>query len=129
MTILEIVRNKVKNDAITDTDLTIAIDEVQVSILNYCNIDEVPDSLVYTWANMAADLSKYQYESTVTGDGVLDEFDASDVSAIKIGDTNISLAGGSSTNSRNKVLKSHTPNLDDIVMNYREQLNKFRRMI
>lgn len=129
MTILEIVRNKVKNDAITDTDLTIAIDEVQVSILNYCNIDEVPDSLVYTWANMAADLSKYQYQSTVTGDDVLDGFDASDVSAIKIGDTNISLAGGSSANERNKSLKSHTPNLDDIVTNYREQLNKFRRMI
>jgi hypothetical protein len=30
---------------------------------------------------------------------------------------------------RGKILKSHRPNLDQIVMNNKEQLNKFRRMV
>ena len=127
MTILEIVQAKIKNEAITELDIQLAIGEVEEVIKNYCSIDEVPDALKYTWANMAVDLVKYQYESTVSGGNVLDFADASDVSNIKIGDTQIALQGGSSDRSR--TLKSHRPNLDQIVMNNKEQLNRFRRMV
>lgn len=127
MTILEIVQAKIKNEAITELDIQLAIGEVEEVIKNYCSIDEVPDALKYTWANMAVDLVKYQYESSVSGGDVLDFVDASDVSNIKIGDTQIALQGGSSERSR--TLKSHQPNLDQIVMNNKEQLNRFRRMV
>ena len=125
MIILEIVRAKIKNEAITELDIQLAIDEVQVVIKNYCSIDEVPEELKYTWANMAADLVLYQYASNNSGGEVA--ADAADVSSLKVGDTQIQLGGGSG--SRAKVLNSHRPNLDQIVMNYQSQLNKFRRMV
>ena len=76
---------------------------------------------------MAVDLIRYQYESNIGADDVLAGIDASDVSNLKIGDTQIALQGNNSE--RGKTLKSHRPNLDQIVMNNKEQLNRFRRMV
>lgn len=127
MTVYEIVRAKIKDEAITEPDIQLAAMEVEEVIKNYCNIDEVPEALKYTWANMATDLAKYNYQVNNDSDDVLADIDASDVSNIKIGDTQIALQGGSSERAR--LLKSHRPNLDQIVMNYKEQLNRFRRMV
>lgn len=125
MTILEIVNLKMMDITITELEKELAVGEVEQVIKNYCNIDEVPEALNYTWANMAVDLIKYNYESNNSGGEVA--VDAADVSSLKVGDTQIQLGGGSS--SRAKVLNSHKPNLDRIVMNYQSQLNKFRRMV
>lgn len=125
MTVLEIANLKIIDAAITKLDIQLAVMEVEEVIKNYCNIDEVPEALNYTWANMAVDLIKYNYESNNSGSEVA--ADAADVSSLKVGDTQIQLGGGSS--SRAKVLNSHRPNLDQIVMNYQSQLNRFRRMV
>ena len=127
MTISEIVKAKIKDAAITELDIQLAIDEVQMVIKNYCSIDEVPEGLKYTWANMAADLVLYQYASNNSSDDVLGDIDVGDISNLKIGDTQIALQGNNSE--RGKILKSHRPNLDQIVMNNKEQLNRFRRMV
>ena len=127
MTILEIVQAKIKNEAITELDIQLAVMEVEEVIKNYCNIDQVPEALKYTWANMSVDLVRYQYESNISADDVLAGIDASDVSNLKIGDTQIALQGNNSE--RGKTLKSHRPNLDQIVMNNKQQLNRFRRMV
>lgn len=127
MTVYEIVRAKIKDVAITEPDIQLAVDEVEEVIKNYCSIDEVPEGLKYTWANMSVDLVRYQYESNISTDDVLAGIDASDVSNLKIGDTQIALQGNNSE--RGKTLKSHRPNLDQIVMNNKAQLNRFRRMV
>jgi hypothetical protein len=127
MTILEIVQAKIKNEAITELDIQLAISEVEEVIKNYCSIDTIPDALKFTWANMSVDLVRYQHESNISADDVLAGIDASDVSNLKIGDTQIALQGNNSE--RGKTLKSHRPNLDQIVMNNKEQLNRFRRMV
>lgn len=127
MTVNEIVRAKIKNEAITELDIQLAINEVEEVIKNYCNIDTIPDALKFTWANMSVDLVRYQYESNISADDVLAGIDASDVSNLKIGDTQIALQGNNSE--RSKILKSHRPNLDQIVMNNKQQLNRFRRMV
>jgi len=127
MTVFEIVSAKLNNEAITELDINMAIDEVGEEIKNYCNIDEIPDGLRYTWANMAIDLAKYQYEVNNPVDDILDALDATDVSTLKIGDTNIALGGNNSE--RAKALKSHRPNLDQIILNYKAQLNRYRRMV
>lgn len=127
MTVNEIVRTKIKNEAITELDIQLAINEVEEVIKNYCNIDTIPDALKFTWANMSVDLVRYQYESNISADDVLAGIDASDVSNLKIGDTQIALQGNNSE--RSKILRSHRPNLDQIVMNNKEQLNRFRRMV
>lgn len=125
MTVLEIVNLKITDATITELEKALAVGEVEQVIKNYCNIDEVPNALSYTWANMAADLIKYNYESNNSeGERAADE---AGISSIKVGDTQIQLGGGSG--SRAKVLDSHSPNLDQIVMNYQSQLNKFRRMV
>ena len=127
MTVLEIVRAKIKNPAITELDIQLAINEVEEVIKNYCNIDTIPEALKFTWANMSVDLIRYQHELNTNADDVLAGIDASDVSNLKIGDTQIALQGNNSE--RSKILKSHRPNLDQIVMNYKQQLNRFRRMV
>lgn len=127
MTILEIVRAKIKDAAITELDIQLAISEVEEVIKNYCNIDAIPEALKFTWANMSVDLIRYQYESSISADDVLAGIDASNVSNLKIGDTQIALQGNNSE--RSKILRSHRPNLDQIVMNNKEQLNRFRRMV
>lgn len=127
MTVNEIVRAKIKDEAITELDIQLAVSEVEEVIKNYCNIDTIPDALKFTWANMSVDLVRYQYESNISADDVLAGIDASDVSNLKIGDTQIALQGNNSE--RGKTLKSHRPNLDQIVMNNKEQLNRFRRMV
>ena len=127
MTVNEIVRAKIKDEAITELDIQLAINEVEEVIKNYCNIDTLPEALKFTWANMSVDLVRYQYESNISADDVLAGIDASDVSNLKIGDTQIALQGNNSE--RGKTLKSHRPNLDQIVMNNKQQLNRFRRMV
>lgn len=127
MTVNEIVRAKIKDEAITELDIQLAVSEVEEVIKNYCSIDTIPDALKFTWANMAVDLIRYQYESNIGTDDVLAGIDVSDVSNLKIGDTQIALQGNNSE--RGRILKSHRPNLDQIVMNNKEQLNRFRRMV
>ena len=125
MTALEIVNLKIKNASITELDKELAINEIEQVIKNYCNIDKIPEELNYTWANMAVDLINYNYQLNNNDDIV--EADSADVSSIKVGDTQIELGGGN--NSRAKTLNSHIPNLDQIILNYQSQLNKFRKMV
>lgn len=134
MTVLEIVSAKVKAllaaGAITDVDIQFAVDETAQSIRTYCNIDVdclLPVELNFTHANMAVDLLKHTYAVNSTDADA--EVDAAKVSSIKIGDTQIQLNGASSTNARAAALRSHSARLDDITMNYCEQLNKFKRMV
>lgn len=134
MTVIEIVSAKVKAliaaGAITDVDIQLAVDETAQSIRTYCNIDvsiPLPVELNFTHANMAVDLLKHTY--AVNSTDVDAEVDAAEVSSIKIGDTQIQLNGASTTNARAAALRSHKATLDDVVMNYQDQLNKFKRMV
>lgn len=138
MTVLEITLAKVKalvdSGAVTEVDVQLAIDEVELVIRNYCNIEEtsdIPEALSFTWANMAVDLLKYTYETNRTdaGAGGTTEVDAAEVSSLKIGDTQISLGGSGSASQRSRTLRSHVAVLDQLTMNHREQLNKFRRVV
>ena len=136
MTVLEIVQAKLRHADIATFDMEIAIGEVEQVIKSYCNLETVPEELYYTWANMAIDLVSYTYHANACAESVVatgaggSSFDPTDVSSIKIGDTQVSLGGGSSkTNARAKALASHKPVLDDITMNYHGQLNQFRRLV
>jgi hypothetical protein len=128
MTVTEIVAKRVAN-VTTDTELIdLSVKEVEQEIKNYCQIDKVPKELNFTWANMAVDLLRYQHAASGTA-AEAESFNLGDVSSLKIGDTSVNLGAGSATNAHNIAIKSHNPNLDDIVLNYRQQLNKFRRMV
>lgn len=124
-TIIKRKRTKVVFD---DNDILLALQEVEQAIKNYCSISEVPEALKYTWCNMSIDLLLYNHEVNTTPDDVLNAFDPSDVSTIKVGDTSLSLGDKYRNNQRSRTLQSHEADLDEIVMNYKAQLNHFRRL-
>jgi hypothetical protein len=121
MTALEIVVTKL-GDNTNPALCKLATEEVEQAIKNYCNIDKVPDELKFVWANMAIDLIRY--EKAVKGNDT-EDISIADVASISMGDTSINLGGGGA----NSAKKSHIPNLDQIVMNNKAQLNRYRRMV
>ena len=126
--LIKIIRQKQKKVIFTDDDILAGLKEVEQAIKNYCSVPSVPVALSYTWCNMTLDLLLYQHEVNTTPNDVLEAFDPSDVSTVKIGDTSISLGDKYRNNVRSRTLQSHNANLDDIVTNYRQQLNGFRRL-
>ena len=129
MTVLEIVQAKLGESgaSLSPLSLELAIAEVEQAIKNYCSISSVPDALRFTWANMAVDLLRYELASS-EGPNEDEEVDMNGVSSIRMGDTTINLGGGANS-LYGRAINSHKANLDDIVMNHREQLHKFRRMV
>lgn len=126
--LVKIIRQKYKKVQFTDDDILLCLKEVEQSIKNYCQIPEVPEALKFVWCDMTIDLLLYNHEMNTAPNDVLDAFDPSDVSTIKIGDTSLSLGDKYRNNARSRILQSHNSNLDDIVTNYRAQLNSFRRL-
>lgn len=128
MTLFEIVDAKL-HSKVDDVTCQMAIEEVEQAIKNYCNIDKVPQELKFIAANMAVDLVRYEQAISGENEEGLEEIGISDVSSIKIGDTSINLGTGSENTVVDRARDAHRPNLDEIVFNYRAQLNRFRRMV
>lgn len=99
------------DDTSQDASLEFILDDVTESILNHCNIKELPSGLQNTAYRMAIDL--YRNENIGDEDAPLGS-----VSAIKEGDT--------STNFN----KSVDDNFKDTVMkNYYGRLNRHRKLV
>lgn len=126
--LVKIIKKKQTKITFEDDEILFCLQEVEQVIKNYCLIPRVPEALKYTWCNMSIDLLLYNHEINTTPDDVLEAFDPSDVSTIKVGDTSISLGDKYRNNSRSRTLQSHNSNLDEIVTNYKAQLNQFRRL-
>ena len=128
---------KAKNKRITDMekgglndeDILMNVQEVEQTILNYCQIPRVPTQLNYVWANMTVDLILYSIEMNNKPKDPLDGLDVSDLSSVKIGDTSVFIGDKYRSNQRSRTLQSHNANLDELVMNYTKQLNQFRRIL
>lgn len=111
-----------------DEEIICNIQEVEQSILNYCDIPRVPNQLKFVWANMTVDLVLYTIEMNYSPQDPLDGLDVSDLSSVKVGDTSVYIGDKYRSNQRSRILQSHNANLDEIVMNYTKQLNQFRRI-
>lgn len=99
------------DDTTQDVNLDFILEDVEESILNYCNIKELPSGLTNTAYRMAIDL--YRNENIGEEDAPLGV-----VTAIKEGDTQTSFS------------KSIDDNFKDTVMkNYYSQLNRYRKLV
>lgn len=98
------------NDILRDANLGFILNDVEETILNYCNIKALPQGLTNTAYRMAIDL--YRNEN-IGGE----EAPLGTVSAIKEGDTQTSFNRSVDENFRNTLLK-----------NYTVQLNRYRRL-
>ena len=132
----QIVKTKLGVDSPSDALLDINIDEIEQAILNYCNIEVVPKQLMYTFANMVCDINTY--DSQIVKDNTPDyfgdnnadiEIPASGINSVRVGNTTVTFGSGSDTSVRNRALRSHEADLDSLILNYKAQLNKFRRMV
>ena len=131
----QIVKTKLGVDSPSDALLDINIDEIEQAILNYCNIDVVPKQLMYTFANMVCDINTYDSQvvkdntpATEESEGDI-EIPASGINSVRVGNTTVTFGSGSDTSVRNRALRSHEADLDSLILNYKAQLNKFRRMV
>lgn len=131
----QIVKTKLGVDSPSDALLDINIDEIEQAILNYCNIDIVPKQLMYTFANMVCDINTYDSQvvkdntpATEESEGDI-EIPASGINSVRVGNTTVTFGSGSDTSVRNRALRSHEADLDSLILNYKAQLNKFRRMV
>lgn len=106
------------------------INEVEQAILNYCCIPEVPDALCYTWANMVFDL--YQYQNAVNiglagdDDDMVTTILNGNFGTIDMGDSMWKQGEADMSSPYYRGISAHSGNLDDVLMNYRAQLNRFR---
>lgn len=117
------------NGGLTDDEIFMNVQEVEQSILNYCQIPRVPVQLNFVWANMAVDLILYNIEMNNKPEDPFDALDVSDLSSIKVGDTSVYIGDKYRSNLRSRILQTHNANLDEIVMAYTKQLNQFRRIL
>lgn len=135
--VTDIVKVKLGVDTPSEPLLKITVDEIEQTILNYCNINEIPKELTYTFANMVVDLFRYEDEFikaiTVSVEGEEEEAEpdvnTGNINSIRVGDTTITFGSGSDTSIYNKNLRSHQANLDTVVLDYESQLKKFRRLV
>lgn len=93
------------------------------------NVKKLPQELLYILVNMCVDYLRYvnAQQNEDNPDAEL-EVDLNSISSVKIGDTSVDIGEGNSNSLSSKDLKSHYSNLDDIIFNYRAQLNMFRRL-
>lgn len=133
MTVEEILDIKLKGIDVDPVELKMLIEEVKESILNFTNRSEVPKPLNFVWANMVVDYINYLQMSRKPDDegsesGVEGlQVKLGKVTKIKIGDTDFSLSDDSST-TFGVSDGSHYVNLDEIVLNYKDQLIQYRRI-
>lgn len=129
--ILSIVKIKNKNIDMTDDEIGLLINEVEQKIKNYCCIPQVPKQLYYTWANMVLDMIAYQ--TAVNTDTDLTDDDITNIlsgnyGTIDEGDSSWKQGEIDGTSPYYRALMSHSPSLDDLIMNYKQDLNLFRRI-
>ncbi len=95
-------------DTSQDVSLQFCLDIVEETVLNYCNLDKLPDELKNTCYRMTIDL--YRYDKPSDGNVPLK------VSSITEGDTSTSFGMLADA------LKGN------ILKDYRRQLNRYRRI-
>lgn len=116
--VLDIVKIRLDlTDGTKDDVIQTYIDEIGNRIKHYCNISTIPADLNYIWASMVVYLVHYvqgSYDGDVGGAP----------SSIKEGDTQTTF------NQVNKIISPAVSNsiIDGIIMNYKADLHRYRRM-
>ena len=100
------------NDESKDGVLSFALETVQEMVLNYCNIEEIPEGLKNTVVRMAADL----YRS----EGYGQEAAPKTAQSVTRGDVTVNYGSGSTV--------ANASGEKSILDDYRGQLNVYRKL-
>lgn len=93
------------------------VDEIEQRILHYCNLTQVPAGLRWTWASMVIDALRIEQSS-------VDEIDATAdrAASVQVGDTSVSPSSAGGVTNTSKAV------IDQVVLNYRVDLNRYRKL-
>lgn len=112
---MDIIRAKTASLSIEEMDIRIALEEVETAFRNHCNRSDIPNDARFVIANLAVDLIKSQHGDVNSSA----DAPAGELASISVDDVNLSFDANA---------RAHTVNLDDLLLNYREQMNRFRKM-
>lgn len=104
------------------------VDEVTQTVENYCQIPHILFAMRFIVVNMCSDYVIYGDEVGKDIEEVDLNADPADLSSVKVGDVTIGLGDKYRSNMRKTVLNAHTYDLDSVLLNYKDQLNRFRRI-
>ena len=107
------------SSGISDVILQFILDTVEEKILNYCNIEEIPDGLENTAYMMCID----EYGTKVSSGGSITSGDSGEVKKITTGDTTVEFNTSSSTGD------SGSTRSIDVVDKFKKQLQRYRKVV
>ncbi len=104
------------------------VEEVVQAVENYCQIPCIYYTMRFIVTQLCADYIIYDDEVAKDVSTIDMDADPADLSSIKIGDVTIGLGDKYRSNIRKTILNAHTYDLDSFLLNYKDQLNRFRRI-
>lgn len=129
---LEIVKFKLGNYNIqwADQNIQFVLDEVDQFIKTYCQINSIPEEMVYIRANFVVDYIRYLTANDPTKEKDVEINVDPKVGALTyITSGAVSYGFASNSTGKNSIANAHTSDLDELLTNYKSQLNKFRRVV
>jgi len=117
-----------------EDDLAYAlVRKCEQAIKNYCNIDSVPQALEELWSELCVDYLRYSLaaKAAISGSSTSPTTGSTPVmvSSINELDTSVSLTADTNADSVKSSSAHAVENgIDGVLMNYTDQLNRFRRM-
>lgn len=115
--VLATVKLRLGFDDTQDNLINSYIDEIGERIKHYCNISEIPEALNLTWASMTIDALRVEQPNL---EGIEDT--NADGESVKIGDTSVAPAAIQGVTNASKSV------IDKVVVNYRVDLNHYRKL-
>ena len=135
---IELINKKLveqSKEKIEESNYEFYLEEAWYKITNYINWEYIPESLYYTWANLARDIllfDLYQQGKLGLGDSTADtDVDPNSIKKIIVGDTTLELGRRASTDFENSYTTTADTNkeVDVFVRGYLHDLNRHRKMV
>lgn len=121
--VYERVQIRLGNNPMEKDSLIDYIEETESVICNYINRTYVPEPLRFVFLNMVMDLLKSQALNGNIENDSLADFGLGSISSIKDGDSEIKFKTSASSNTGTG---AHVADVDSLLYNYKEQLDKYR---
>lgn len=129
---LQIITFKLSNYNIqwSNENIQIVLDEVDQFIKTYCQINSIPKEINYIRANLVVDYIRYLNANDPTKEKDVEINVDPKVGALTyITSGAVSYGFASNSTGKNSIANAHTSDLDELLNNYKSQLNKFRRVV
>lgn len=130
MDIIQLIQSKLEKFGINLEEklILVTLEEIDQAIKIYCNIDIIPNALLYVRANLVVDYIRYMEANkpNEAGNVGVASNNVGPLTSIKSG--GISYTFANNTGNKGVLENAHIADIDDIINNYKAQLNRFRRI-